>query len=354
MGRYDQARTAGAALLLVLLLGGCGGDNTGNSPPPDTSQVDYVANLRADQHALDRGQLLYTNLGSVDVGTDHTFEITVTDLGKGPQLAHPDPVPQGWVAPPQDVPTGGDVGIRLTCDGVSCASYDDMRKPVVVPGRAVTWSFGLHLGSPGQAHIHIDAVVYRTSSDQVLSSAAPIDVEVSVRRTWAYTLGQAVHWIFTSATGLGLFSGGAVLTAIGGWLRRVRAARRRPDVDRVLAAIPAADARDRALFGLLRLTNRPIREVVAIRRSDVFMHGSAMAVTFPTLSESIYQHRVTGRRLRQAVRHLATSCSGERIFGDGPDTATPEVTDRWRRHCARVNLDLPLTALHSYPAPDGH
>jgi hypothetical protein len=311
VGRHGQARTVAAALLLVLLLGGCGSDNgAAPPPPPDTSQVDYVASLKADQQALDRGQLLYTDLGTVDAGGDYDFEISVTDLGKGPQLVHPAPVPQGWVAPPQDVPTGGDVGMHLTCDGASCTPYDDARKPVVAQHQPVNWSFGVHLDSPGRAHIHIDAMVYRAGSDQVLSSASPIDVEISVRPTWSYTLRQTLHWVFTSATGLGLFSGGAVLTAVGGWLRRVRTARSRPDVDRVLAAIPREQHRDVALFGLLRLTNRSIREVVAIRHQDVLMNGRYMSVTFPRLSDSGRGQRIRGggvrplERLRPAARRV--------------------------------------------------
>ncbi|AUG76339.1 hypothetical protein CFP65_1441 [Kitasatospora sp. MMS16-BH015] len=231
MARLDRAGPSTGAPLLP----------SGNAPvglPAGGSggQLDYVLRVRQDQQALDRGLLVHTAVGGLDVGDEAEFSIKIFDLGKttdGPPPAAP-ALPAGVVAAPDNVPTGGDLGVSLVCEHISCTGYDAERKPVVGKGAAGTWTFGLTAGEPGQAHLHIIAEVYRGDSDQVLVGAEPVDLDIEIRRTWSYTAKSAVHWLVETAPGLGLCSGGA-LAGVGGALWRGLRRRRRPVAEPVEA-----------------------------------------------------------------------------------------------------------------------
>ncbi|MER5636107.1 hypothetical protein ABT095_04050 [Kitasatospora sp. NPDC002227] len=220
MARLDQSGVPGGAVPL----------------PPSGAQSDYVLSVRQDQQSLDRGVLVHTAIGGLDVGDEAEFSVKVFDLGKGtdaPAGVAP-ALPPGVVAAPDNVPTGGDLGVTLICEHIACTPYDAERKPVVGKGASATWTFGLTAHEPGTARLHIVAEVYRGDTDQVLVGAEPVDLDVDIRRTWSYTARQAGHWLVATAPGLGLCSGGALAGVAGALWRRLRARRR-------TEALPAAE-----------------------------------------------------------------------------------------------------------------
>ncbi|WP_441246883.1 hypothetical protein [Kitasatospora sp. McL0602] len=311
------------------------------------TQVDYALRVRQDQQALDRGLLVHTVVDALDVGDDAEFSVKVFDLGRAAETSGPvvPVLPPGVVAAPDNVPTGGDLSVTLECEHIICSAYDSARKPVVGKGSTGVWTFGLTAHETGQAHLHIVTQVYRGSSDEVLVGAVPVDVDISVRRTWSYTASRAAGWLLGTGPGIGLFSGGVAAGTAGTAWRWVRGRRRRTDVERVLAAIPRAEQGDRLLFGLLHETGRPVREVLAVQGADVRLGRGPVAVGFPGAAGATRPVPIADRGTARLLRRAAESTGGRLLTAEGEPLSLPRVEQRWERHCSRLGLDLPLGAL---------
>lgn len=194
---YVSRRRLVAALvsiLFIILLAGCGGAPETTSPPNSgshaPSQQDlYRAELAKDYQSLDRGVLSYSQLGSPKTAVTTQFEVTVTDVGRGPQLTR---VTEsgGMNVYQQDVPTGGIVGVQIVkCSNLTCSSESDLRQPVLDEGQAASWWWSVTAGTPGPASITLRADTYDQGSTQSLSEEI-INVNVQVVSTPAFSHQQ--------------------------------------------------------------------------------------------------------------------------------------------------------------------
>lgn len=142
----------------------------------------------------------------------------VTDVGRHAETAAL-PSYRGWVVYPDDVPTGGILGVRVTCTDVACAAQSTTRQPVLTQGESVTWFWQLSAQAPGTAHIWLVATTYDQNSNISLHETSPIEITVQVTATpgyWATKIGN-----FTKGL-IGLVGFGALVTAAGWIWRRLR------------------------------------------------------------------------------------------------------------------------------------
>jgi hypothetical protein len=161
------------------------------SPAPPAQQQLYTATLLKDYESLDRGVLSYSPIGSLKTAATAQFEVTVTDTGKGPQLARLADF-NGMTVYQQDVPTGGIVGVQIvTCGNLTCASLSDPRQPVLVKGQQANWFWSITAGTPGPALITLRADTYDQGSTQTLKTEI-INVKVNVIPTPAFN-NQQTH-----------------------------------------------------------------------------------------------------------------------------------------------------------------
>lgn len=360
MHRIGQVRRRLVKRLAVALVGltiatltaGCGSDNgDGPAPGPTVNLAQCAQGVQQSQQALDRGALSYTDLTTLNPDAQVEFEVTVTDLGKLP--TDPATPSGGTVGTPGNVPTGSDLTVTLDCaQPLTCKPQDSSRKTIVGQGNAGIWSFSVHADQVGDAHLHIAVETYLGNSDTVLSTV-PIDLDVTVRRTWQYTLSQALHWLFSTLPASACSPEVPSPRRPGG-ARRWLHLRQRSDVDRVLAAIPRRAIRDQLLFRLIRDTGRPTREVVALRLADVRLSGGASgggrmsaSVLLPGPGGRREPVEVTDRRTARLLHQQVARSAGrqELLLSGERQLSVPEVEQLWRWYCGRVDLDLPLRDL---------
>ncbi|MFC4031719.1 hypothetical protein ACFO3J_09535 [Streptomyces polygonati] len=354
-------RGVAALWLSVLLIGmaaacesvGPSGSSGDPSPGGTTSpaalvgQAAYALAIRQDQRSLDKGLLVHTDLRRLDAGAEADFLVTVTDLGRKPPLSSDRDAPRvrvraGEVASDQNIPTGGDLGVTASCTGLGCEEISRERQPVVGTGSSAVWSFVVRADRPGTGHIRISAVVYRLNTDEVLDAAIPVEVTVTVHRTWSSTWSQIWHWLLRSAPGLGI-SSGAVATAGVGLGRRLRRRGRRTDIERVLASIPRTDEPDWLLFRLSHASGVPVERLLGVDYGQVYCgHRTAFVAIGSDTA------RVTDRAVVRALRRRLAGHPRGAVFALGDDALSFEAAqERWRTCCARVGFHLPITDLHA-------
>jgi hypothetical protein len=162
-------------------------------------------------------------------GDTGQFEVTVTDVGRGPQLVQLTAF-NGMSVFQQDVPTGGIVGVRIvSCVNLTCSSESDQTQPVLSRGQRAQWWWNVTAGAPGPALITLRADTYDQGSALSLSEEI-VHVTISVTATPAYN--QQQHHRKMAATARSLVGDiatiGSVASAVGavgaivGWLVMMR------------------------------------------------------------------------------------------------------------------------------------
>lgn len=225
MGRGARRGVSGMALLLgvltfALLAGGCGGappTRTGRSGPP--AQQLFKVRLLNDDKSLDRGVLSYQVPATMATGGSTILNVQVTDIGKAANGTAPMPGGAGWVLVPRDVPTGGMVGIRASCDGISCDAQAPERQPVLSLGQAGSWFWELSAQNPGTARILLTPTTYDQNTNIPLHVSQPIEITVTVTATSGYWLTKTANWVKAL---IGLVGVGAIVTAVQAVWRRQR------------------------------------------------------------------------------------------------------------------------------------
>lgn len=213
--RRDARRVGGMALPLgvlsfALLAGGCGGPSPSKSPGPSSQQL-FKVRLLDDDKSLDRGVLSYQVPVTMATGGSAILTVQVTDIGKAANGTAPMPGVTGWVYAPQDVPTGGVVGIRASCDGLSCDAQAPERQPVLTPGRAGNWFWQLSAQNPGTARILLFPTTYDQNTNIALRVPQPVEITVTVTATSGYWLTKTANWVQAL---IGLVGVGAIITAV--------------------------------------------------------------------------------------------------------------------------------------------
>ena len=221
-----------AALIFYTATINFGGSNVisggGSSPVPQTL---LQQRLSKDEQAFDKGVLTFSALPTLKAGLPTTLTVTVTDAGKSPQgsktITRIESL-MGTVVYPRNVPTGGIIGLRLTCTAkLYCQALSSVKQAVVGVGTSQTWSWNLTpLGSEPMSAT-ITASTYDGTTDTVLNEEIiPISLKVEKGPWWAAINDwwHAVTSFATTTAGLITTIGGAVAVMAGGikWVRRKR------------------------------------------------------------------------------------------------------------------------------------
>ena len=145
--------------------------------------------LQGDAPARDRGVLTYSMLTSLPVQQTTSFEVEVTDVGKGPERNAFAQESQGWFVAPQDVPAGGSVSVQSICSGgLTCVPrFSLTRQAVTGPGRSATWRWDVAARSPGEGRIRLIATSYGRRAKIVLRETSVL-VRVAVQSSPLYVL----------------------------------------------------------------------------------------------------------------------------------------------------------------------
>ncbi len=222
--RCDALRKAtGLALCLsilsfALLASGCAsqGAPTGGG----SGQRQFKIDLLADDAALDRGVLSYQVPVTLVIGSSATLSVEVIDAGHGDGGTTPPPVPAGWITVPQDVPTGGIVGVTASCQGLICDAEAPERQPVLSFDETGSWQWTVSAQSPGTASIRLIATTYDQNTDIALHVTQPIEITVKVTASLGYWASEVGHWV---AGVLGFVGFAAILAAVQwAWRRRTK------------------------------------------------------------------------------------------------------------------------------------
>jgi hypothetical protein len=211
------------AVALVVVLLGLGSvllvphaPRTGGRPRRAPSgQAVFSEDLKNDQESLDRGVLAYTALGALATGAQTDFNVTITDIGRRPTAGTVARFP-GWIVDPQDVPVGGIVSVRATCDNthIACQSQSPARQAVLPGSDPGSWTWTVTMLSPGTGRITLTVTTYDQDTQIVLHEAAPIEIATPVHATAGYdvaslakTTAGLLRWIGPAL----LFAGAAAL-----------------------------------------------------------------------------------------------------------------------------------------------
>jgi hypothetical protein len=199
----SQTGRALAVLLLCALAGACSSSastsassgsaassssSASGASPPMQSVVETA--IRQDMGVLDRGVLTYSELGTLYTDESTEFSVSVTDIGKTPpkQTIPAQEVSKivGRVVYPQNVPTGGYVGVHITsCHNLSCQSQSATRQAVAVIDQVAWWYFLITTETPGRSLISLTADTYDGTSTNVLKEET-ILVSVNVQAAKSY------------------------------------------------------------------------------------------------------------------------------------------------------------------------
>jgi hypothetical protein len=228
--------TASLGLLLVTLAAGCSSSpiaagSSGSGVKAQSEQQLYVARLTRDRQSLDRGVLSYSQLGTLNTAATTQFEVTVTDVGHGPQRVQLTAF-NGMNVFQQDVPTGGIVGMQIVrCDNLRCGSESGQAQPVLAKGQQARWWWTVTAGSPGAAQITLRADTYDQGSAQSLSEEI-INVGVKVVATPAYNhhkIDTTAKSVFADMNSIGSVASGVVAVGgIAGWVVVVVRRKKKP------------------------------------------------------------------------------------------------------------------------------
>lgn len=191
--------------------------------------------LAQDEKSLDKGVLTYPALPILQtdrpVTLTVTVTVTVTDLGKHPigflgagQYSEQ----TGIMVYPGNVPTGGIVGLSLSCSGdVYCQALSSTRQTIVGLGTSQSWSWNLTPLQGGRTSVTIRVDTYDGFSSTVLNEEIiNVGLQVGEGPWWAVISDwwNAIVSFATTSAGLITTVGGAVTVMAGGaaWLKRRR------------------------------------------------------------------------------------------------------------------------------------
>jgi hypothetical protein len=222
-----------AATVMITLAAGCGAPGHAAAPGQGPGPQIFTMKMVTDHRKLDRGVLAYSALAAMQARQAASFEVEVTDVGRGPETSAFIRQSRGWTVDRQNVPTSGTVRVQIICSAeLACASRtSSARQAILRPGRSATWAWDITARSPGDAQILITAVSYRGDS-RVVASQTSVATGVKVRSTPLYNLEAAVDarkkavLISAAALAAAVLLGGAV--ALDRRKGRGRPASRRP------------------------------------------------------------------------------------------------------------------------------
>ncbi len=178
-----------AGVFTAMLTVACGVISHGGPPSKGPGKEIASMRLRGDAPALDRGVLTYSMLTSLQAQQTTSFEVEVTDVGKGPERSAFARESQGWFVAPQDVPAGGFVSVRSICSGsLMCVPrFSSARQAVTGPGRSGTWRWDIAARSPGEARILLIATSYGRRA-KIVRRETSVLVRVAVLSSPLYVL----------------------------------------------------------------------------------------------------------------------------------------------------------------------
>ncbi|MGA2830760.1 MAG: hypothetical protein ABSF03_32130, partial [Streptosporangiaceae bacterium] len=135
----------------------------------ESRQQLWAAALQNDKLSLDRGALTYTPIRKLKADASSNFQVVVTDLGKGAGYQVVDTA-NGMTVFQQDIPTGGNVGIRVVnSSDVTCEAESSTVQPILAKGETATWWWRITAGMPGPAAVTLEVNTYDQDSEQILS-----------------------------------------------------------------------------------------------------------------------------------------------------------------------------------------
>jgi hypothetical protein len=178
-----------AGAVTAMLTVACAVTSSGATPGSGPGKEIATMRLRGDAPARDRGVLTYSMLTSLPVQQTTSFDVEVTDVGKGPERSAFAQESQGWYVAPQDVPAGGFVSVRSICSGgLTCVPrFSSTRQAVTGPGRSATWRWDVAARSPGEGRILLVVTSYGRRAKIVLRETSVL-VRVAVRSSPLYVL----------------------------------------------------------------------------------------------------------------------------------------------------------------------
>jgi len=216
---------------MITLAAGCSASTQASPPGQGPGPQIFTMKMVTDHRRLDRGVLAYSALTTMQVQQAASFEVKVTDVGRGPETSAFTPQSRGWMVDRQNVPTGGTVSVHIACSpGLTCVPRTSSpRQAILDPGRSATWIWNITGRSPGDNQMAITAVSYRDDS-RVVASQTSVTAAVQVRSTPLYNLEAAFDArrsavIFVAADLLAL---AAILAAALVVRRRMTRGRRSP------------------------------------------------------------------------------------------------------------------------------
>jgi hypothetical protein len=178
-----------AGAFTAMLTVACAATSHGATSSKGPGKEIAAMRLRDDAPARDRGVLSYRMLASLQVQQTTSFDVEVTDVGKGPERSAFAQESHGWFVAPQDVPAGGFVSVQSICSGgLTCVPrFSSTRQAVTGPGRSATWRWDVAARSPGQGRILLIATSYGRRARIVLRETSVL-VRVAVQSSPLYGL----------------------------------------------------------------------------------------------------------------------------------------------------------------------
>ena len=148
-------------------------------------QLTFAQALRLDAKSADRGVLAYRPLGTIKAGKTKEFFVSVTDVGRympvtGNQEVAARQTLSGFIIDPNNVPTGGLVGVQIGCANLSCRSSTPARQAVVQRNHPVYWSWEITGESAGPALITLTEDLYMGGTSTVLKGVGPVQIKLKV------------------------------------------------------------------------------------------------------------------------------------------------------------------------------
>jgi len=178
-----------AGAFTAMLTVACAVTSSGATPGRGPGNEIATMRLRGDTPARDRGVLTYSMLTSLPAQQTTSFDVEVTDVGKGPERSAFAQQSHGWFVAPQDVPAGGFVSVQSICSGgLTCVPRSSStRQAVTAPGRSATWRWDVAARSPGEGRILLIVTSYGRRAKIVLRETSVL-VRVAVRSSPLYVL----------------------------------------------------------------------------------------------------------------------------------------------------------------------
>jgi hypothetical protein len=155
--------------------------NPGVPAAPIARQQLHSARTAANYSALDRGMLIYTPLRTLQTGAPVELDVTVIDIGRGPQLTSAPTMYNGNAVDPYDIPTSAYVTVQIICTSdLICQSLTPQNGQFVDRQNEGLWAWRLTAQNPGTALIGIMAVTYKKGSNTFLHATPLWTISLNV------------------------------------------------------------------------------------------------------------------------------------------------------------------------------